>query len=203
MPLDFSRIESAMNVLRLMMVRVVVIGTGGSVTLICDLARCGVRFFTLVDFDFVEPSNVTRQDHDTSRIGVAKVVAVAERLLEINPEIEVDAITEDFTKFSDADIDRHFGGIDLLIMATDSFAAQARGNEVALQLGIPVIFIGLYEEGRGGEVAFWHPGLDSCFRCLCSERYAAFAAAQAPTITSRGATVLEIRIVDGVAELVD
>ena len=86
-------------------------------------------------------------------------------------------------------------------MATDSFPAQARGNELALRRSIPAVFIGLYEEGRGGEIVFWHPGLDPCFRCLCSARYAAFAAETATAITSHGATVLDIRIVDGIAAM--
>lgn len=202
MPLDFSRISSVIDTNRTQRSHVAIVGLGGSVTLVCDLTRCGVRKFTLVDYDHIEPSNVTRQDHDTSRIGVAKVTAVTERLREINPEVEVHALTADFTTFSDEELRQHFGGIDLLIMATDSFEAQAKGNQLALMLGIPAVFIGLYEEGRGGEVVFWHPGLDCCFRCLCSSRYAAFALPQPPAITSHGATVLDIRLVDGIAAMI-
>lgn len=202
MPLDFTRIASVIAVDRTQASEVAVIGVGGSVTLICDLARCGVRRFKLMDFDIIEPSNVARQDHDTRRIGTAKVQAVAERLHEINPEIEVQAIVADFTALSDAEFDWHFGSSDLLIMATDSFPAQAAGNRLALRKNIPAVFIGLYEEGRAGEVVFWHPGLAACFRCLCASRYAAYAAPQPPVITSRGASVLDIRLVDGIAGMV-
>lgn len=202
MPLDFSRIESVIDVRRTQAAEVAVIGLGGSVTLISDLARCGVRKFKLVDFDVIEPTNVARQDHDASRIGMTKAAAVTARLREINPDVEVEAITADFTKLSEAELEQHLSGMDLLIMATDSFPAQAAGNQLALRRGIPVVFIGLYEEGAGGEVAYWYSDLDACFRCLCADRYAAFATPQPPVITSRGASILDIRLVDGIAGMI-
>ena len=45
------------------------------------------------------------------------------------------------------------------------FKAQAFGNEVALRLGIPAVWVGLYRSGQVGEVIFWHKDLPSCFRC--------------------------------------
>src|SRR6185369_17616789 len=197
--LDSSRIDSVIDVQKTQQSHVAIVGLGGSVTLACDLARCGVLEFTLVDFDFVEASNIARQDHDTVRLAMLKVEAVRQRLLEINPAIIVHTLARDFTTFTNAELDEHFGKIDLLILATDSFPAQAKGNELALFHGIPAVFIGLYEEGRGGEVVFWHPGLDACYRCLCAHRYAAFGSPQPPAITSRGASILDIRLVDGLA----
>ena len=202
MRLDFSRVQSVMDVERLCAAHVAVVGVGGSVTLICDLERCGVQQFTLFDFDRVEPSNVTRQDHDSTDIGFRKVAAVAERLHEVNPAVRVREIVADICELTPAEIAFHFRNVDLLIMATDSFAAQAKGNEIALMLGIPAVFVGLYQGGVGGEVAFWHPELLACFRCLCAERYAAHDAPQQPSITSDGASILDIRLVDGIAAMI-
>ena len=78
---------------------------------------------------------------------------------------------------TDEEIDDKLGGSDLFIFATDRFAAQARGNEVALRLNRPAIWIGLYAAGAAGEIVWWAPHVDACFRCLLSKRYEAHAKA--------------------------
>lgn len=51
------------------------------------LARCGVGRLTLVDMDHVAESNVNRQVHALdSSLGQAKIVAMAQRINDINPE---------------------------------------------------------------------------------------------------------------------
>lgn len=199
MKLDFSRIEAVIDVARTNRSHVAVVGVGGSVTLVCDLVRSGVNKITLVDPDHVELVNVARQDHMATRIGMTKVEAVAEHLRQINPDIEVHTHSRDFCTFTDAEIDKHFATVDVLIMATDQFAAQAFGNTVALRRNIAAIFIGLYEGGQAAEVMFWYPGLDSCFRCFTAARYASFANGTNPPITSRGASIFDIRLPDTIA----
>ena len=55
------------------------------------LARCGVGHLTLVDFDCVNPSNANRQIVALeSTFGKPKVHVLADRLKEINPQIDVD-----------------------------------------------------------------------------------------------------------------
>ena len=46
----------------------------------------------------------------------------------------------------------------VFVAATDSHAAQARVNQIALALNKPAVFVGVYEGGGGGEVDFWRPG---------------------------------------------
>ena len=54
------------------------------------VARSGVGKVTLVDFDTVNETNINRQLCATTRtIGKTKVSVIAERLLEINPDIEI------------------------------------------------------------------------------------------------------------------
>lgn len=202
MPLDFARIESVIDIVRMQETHVAVGGVGGSATLITDIARCGTPEFTLFDFDTVELSNVARQDHDSSRIGMPKVNAVKHRLREINPDVIVHPVIADFTALTDTEIDWHFRDVNLLIMATDNFEAQAKGNQVALRRGIPAIFVGIYPGGQGGEVIFWHPGLHCCMRCLCPNRYAIHATPTPPIVTSDGASILDLRLVDGIAGMI-
>lgn len=56
------------------------------------LTRSGLTNFVAVDFDVVSPSNLNRQFYFANQIGVKKVVALKENLLQINPKIILNAI---------------------------------------------------------------------------------------------------------------
>lgn len=201
--MDFSRIENTIDTARLKASTVAIVGVGGARDLACNLARCGVARFRLFDPDTVEFSNVCRQGHTQADIGAPKVLATAGELTRINPEVEVIGEAADFTRLSDEQIDDRFGDVDLVVLATDRFAAQARGNEVALRLNLPAVWIGLYAGGLGGEVIFWHPGIMACYRCLCAKRYEAHKRADANSTsldpTSDGATIFDVQLVDAIA----
>ncbi|MEN9712829.1 MAG: hypothetical protein RLY90_1090 [Pseudomonadota bacterium] len=80
---------------------VAVVGIGGVGSWTVEaLARSGVAELTLVDLDQVAESNINRQIHalDTT-VGMAKVLAMKERIAQINPLCKVHAIEE----FVDAD----------------------------------------------------------------------------------------------------
>ena len=62
-------------------------GSVGS-TVAENLARCGLRNFTLWDFDTVEPHNIANQMFRQKDIGKPKVEALKEILVEINPDLE-------------------------------------------------------------------------------------------------------------------
>jgi hypothetical protein len=202
MPLDTSRIESVIDVPRLAGKKVAIVGLGGAAKLACDLARCGVEQILLIDFDTVEPSNVARQDHAADHIGWPKVEAAAAEIGRVNPDAQIVKLRRDFCGLTPSEIRQHFAGVDALVMATDSFPAQARGNELALRLGIPAVWIALYEGGQAGEIVWWHPGLDSCFRCLCTGRYRAYENGIAAPVTSRGACIFDIRLPDSIAGMI-
>jgi sulfur carrier protein ThiS adenylyltransferase len=74
------------------------LGGLGSNIAIC-LARAGVGHLTLIDFDFVDVSNLHRQQYKASQVGMAKTEALTANLKEINPYIEIEShqikLTED------------------------------------------------------------------------------------------------------------
>ena len=74
--------------------RVIVFGVGGVGSWCVEcLVRSGIRRLTIVDCDKVCASNVNRQLMATTKtIGRAKVEALKERLLEINPNCEITAL---------------------------------------------------------------------------------------------------------------
>ena len=76
---------------KLLNARVLVIGAGGlGSPVLMYLAAAGVGTLGVVDFDVVDTSNLQRQIvHSTENIGDPKVASAAERLYDLNPEIEV------------------------------------------------------------------------------------------------------------------
>lgn len=201
--MDYSRLRGTIDVDRLAQSRVALVGTGGGRDLACDLVRSGVLQIDLYDLDQVEVVNLSRQGFLAPDVGRSKVAATALALEAINPAVNVRTSLDDITKLSDEVLSAQFAGIDLLILATDRFEAQAKGNEIALRLAIPAVWVGLYPQGLGGEVAFWHPQLDACFRCLCANRYAEHARQRPGEVPldppSDGATILDIHFVDAIA----
>lgn len=73
--------------------RIAVFGVGGVGGHLCEaLARCGVGHIDIFDNDVVSPSNLNRQIialHST--LGKKKVDVMRERLLDINPELDITA----------------------------------------------------------------------------------------------------------------
>lgn len=201
--MDFDRIRSSLDVERMQRSRVSIIG--GAVGLAADLVHCGLGAVHLIDFDRIDESNIARQDFDSFDIGRYKVEAVTARLKRLNPEVKVDYQLRDFCELSAEEVDQNLGQSDLLIFATDSFSAQARGNVEAIRLSRASIWIGLYRGARAGEVIFTAPGVTrACFRCIASSRYAAFEQhAEESTspvkIPSSGGTIMDLRLTDAIS----
>ena len=90
--------QSAMQKLR--SARVILFGVGGVGSWCVEgLVRSGVENLTIVDFDQVAPSNVNRQlEATSSTIGLSKVECMRRRLLEINPEAQIEAVEKRFSE---------------------------------------------------------------------------------------------------------
>lgn len=95
-PIYFSRlmalkrmgIVSNYEKIRDFTVAVVGIGGVGSVTAEM-LARCGIGRLILFDYDRVELANMNRLFFQPHQSGLSKVVAAAETLKDINPDVEI------------------------------------------------------------------------------------------------------------------
>jgi molybdopterin/thiamine biosynthesis adenylyltransferase len=201
--MNFDRIRPSIDVDRMQQSHVTVVG--GAYGLTQDLVRCGLGSVTYVDFDRVDASNPTRQDFNLTDLGQHKVEALAASVKRINPDVEMNCLVRDFCDIGQEEFDANFGHTDLLIFATDFFPAQARGNLQALRLRKPAIWIGLYREGRAGEIVHWYPGVTpACYRCVCSSRYGAFAAQASGAgntvhVPSTGGTIFDLHLVDAIA----
>lgn len=202
--MNFDRIRSAMDVDTLSLKKVTHFGAGAAAGFITDLNRCGIQRWRLVDPDHVGVENISRQGHDPKDVGRFKVDAVRDRILEITPDADVETLPLDCTGLDDETSKTLFYDSDLFIAATDSFRCQAYVNRLALMLGVPAVFIGVYAGGTGGEVVWIDPVRRiPCFRCICSNRYQAQARAVQSGSTvdpsSQGADIFSVRIPDAIA----
>ena len=100
--------------------RVILFGVGGVGSWCAEgLVRSGITHLTLVDGDRVAASNVNRQAMATSRtLGEVKVEVMKYRLLEINPEAEIETIYGTYSEanWESFSLDRY----DYIIDAIDS-----------------------------------------------------------------------------------
>ena len=170
--MDYSRIEKAVDVQHLHQTTIVVVGAGGSYSLVTSFARMGIGKIIVLDFDTVEASNIVRQGYEQADIGKYKVDALGETVKRINPTTKYRGITKNFHDMSDEELDKIFKNADLLCFLTDSFNAQAYGNILALKYNIPAIWAGFYAKSRTLELFFQIPKVTpACFRCCASSRY--------------------------------
>ena len=73
--------------------KVCILGLGGLGSNVATLlARAGIGYLKLVDFDIVEASNLNRQQYRISHIGMKKTEAIKTIIKEINPFVEVETL---------------------------------------------------------------------------------------------------------------
>ena len=106
--------------------RVAIFGVGGVGSWCAEgLVRSGLGNITIVDPDAVGATNVNRQLMATTRtIGMPKVEALKERLLEINPEVRVTAVQARFDETTEGGFD--LDSYDYVIDAIDSLKDKIR-----------------------------------------------------------------------------
>jgi hypothetical protein len=194
----FQRVVGAYDLAHLRHCRVVVVGVGGAAGFAEDLVRAGVHDLVLVDPDIVSASNLATQQVYRRDLDRPKVEAIADRLHDINPAVEVVALQADLTGFTEAEIEELLG-LDvarppirtLLCGCTDNFFAQARVNRIGLQHGVPTLCAQVYAEGRSVELTFTYPGVTpACHRCILRSRYDAYLNdGYTNTVTSDGTPI--------------
>ena len=118
---------------------VAVFGVGGVGGYVCEaLARAGVGQLDIFDRDTVSVSNINRQIialHST--VGRSKVEVMKERILDINPECQINAYHVFYMPENANDYD--FSKYDYIADAVDTVTAKIAIIERAYQVNVPVI----------------------------------------------------------------
>src|SRR5512141_2260088 len=143
-----------------------VIGTGGLGSPVAlYLAAAGVGHIGLVDYDVVDSTNLQRQViHGTSTVGKLKVESARDRLLVLNPLIQVDVYNEPFTSATAMRIAKEY---DVLIDGTDTFPTRYLTIDVCVFLGKPNVYGSIYR--FDGQASVFYAKDGPCYRCLFPE----------------------------------
>ncbi len=133
---------------RLKAASVLCIGTGGlGSPLLLYLAAAGVGRIGIVDFDVVDSSNLQRQViHGTSSVGKLKIESAKERILEINPNCQVDCYE---TRLSSENALEILKPYDIVVDGTDNFPTRYLVNDACVLLDKPNVYGSIYRfEGQ-------------------------------------------------------
>ncbi|MFZ5880067.1 MAG: molybdopterin-synthase adenylyltransferase MoeB [Chloroflexota bacterium] len=143
-----------------------VIGTGGLGSPVAlYLAAAGVGRIGLVDYDVVDSTNLQRQViHGSATLGRLKVESARARMLDLNPDIQVDAYNEPFTSANALRIARNY---DVIVDGTDNFPTRYLSNDVAVFLGKPNVYGSIFR--FDGQVSVFDARRGPCYRCLFPE----------------------------------
>ncbi|MCO4312920.1 molybdopterin-synthase adenylyltransferase MoeB [Pectobacterium versatile] len=148
---------------RLKSARVLLIGTGGlGAPVALYLAAAGVGTIGIVDFDFVEVSNLQRQIiHSTKDIDRPKVASAKDKIRAINPDIEVVTYNTQLSSKNALDIIRDY---DLVVDGTDNYPTRYLINDACVLLGKPNVYGSIFQ--FEGQASVFYAKAGPCYRCL-------------------------------------
>ncbi len=138
-------------------------GLGGLVAY--QLAAAGIGRLVLAHAGNVRPSDLNRQLLMThASIGSSRVASARERLLQLNPRMEIEAVSENI---STENADRLVSSVDLVVDCAPLFEERFAMNEAAFRHRKPLVECAMYN--LEVQVFSVKPGESACLRCLYPE----------------------------------
>ena len=137
--------------------RVLVVGCGGLGGMVIEcLARIGVGYLRAVDGDVFEESNLNRQlMSSTMNLGRPKTLAAKQRVMAVNPLVEVEAVQADLTAEDALEL---LADCDVAVDCLDNISTRLVLQEAAKTAGIPVVHGAV--AGWLGRICVIQPGED-------------------------------------------
>lgn len=149
---------------RLLQSSVIIFGLGGlGSPAALYLAASGVGKLILVDPDTVDLSNLQRQIvHSQRAVGVPKVISAQQRLLEINPTIQIEVCEQ---ALSGGALLEQIAQADLVLDCTDNLATRLAINNACVQAQKPLVSAAAIRfEGQIG--VFKASAQQPCYQCF-------------------------------------
>ena len=153
----------AKSQLRLYQADALIIGCGGlGSASALYLAAAGIGRIGLIDSDKVELSNLQRQViHSNKSIGKNKVESAKNRLIGLNPEIDIHATVARITR---ENVKELLKGWSIIVDATDNLETRYLLNEVSVKMEIPFVYGSIYQ--FSGQMSFFDARKGACFQCV-------------------------------------
>ena len=136
----------------------ILVGCGSVGSLVAlELAKAGVGRFLLIDNDILGYHNLCRHQCGMLDVGRYKTEAVRDRILQINPTAKVvvqNCIIQEvplkvFDEFCDKDT--------IVIGGADNRQGDLYANQIAKEVGMPLMSIGCWERAFAGEIFYCLP----------------------------------------------
>ena len=128
--------------------KVLVVGSGGlGSPVLLYLAAAGIGTIGIVDFDVVDDSNLQRQIlFGVESVGIPKVEAAKQRLIALNPHINIRLYNEQLTSKNALEIIRDY---DVVADGTDNFPTRYLVNDACILTGKPNVYASIFQfEGQ-------------------------------------------------------
>src|SRR5438270_398271 len=124
---------------RLAQAHVAIVGCGATGACVSGLlARAGVGWLTIIDRDYVEPSNLQRQslfDEADAAESLPKAIAAARKIAAFNSQIVVEPEVADLTPDN---IGQLMAGIELVLDGTDNFETRYLLNDYCVTNSVQI-----------------------------------------------------------------
>jgi len=146
--------------------KVLMIGAGGLGSPIgLYLAAAGVGRIGVIDFDRVDASNLQRQvAHSTDDLERPKVESIRDRMLAINPFVQVDTYQD---KLTAQNAQALFEPYDIIVDGSDNFQTRYLVNDAAYFARKPLVYGSIFR--FEGQLSVFDPHSGGpCYRCLYS-----------------------------------
>jgi molybdopterin-synthase adenylyltransferase len=142
--------------------KVLIVGAGGLGSPVAlYLAAAGVGTIGIIDGDVVDTTNLQRQViHFTADVNKPKVISAREKILQINPDVNVITYQELLTSGNIKDIISKF---DFIVDGTDNFPVKFLINDACVLGGKPFSHGGILR--FEGQTMTYTPG-NACYRCV-------------------------------------
>jgi adenylyltransferase/sulfurtransferase len=151
---------------KLLKAKVLIIGAGGLGSPVAlYLAAAGIGKIGIVDSDSVELNNLQRQIlHSTKDIKKSKVESAKEKLINLNPDIEIIPYQLRLTSHNILDVIRDY---DVISDGSDNFPTRYLVNDACVLTGKPLFHAGILR--FDGQAMTILPKDTACYRCVFSE----------------------------------
>ncbi len=145
---------------------VLLVGAGGlGSPMALYLAAAGVGRIGIVDFDVVDSTNLQRQIiHSTASVGQPKLQSAKERILSLNPYVQVDGYEEPLSSANALEILKNY---DVIADGTDNFPTRYLVNDACVLLGKPNVYGSIFR--FEGQASVFYAEEGPCYRCLYPE----------------------------------
>lgn len=143
--------------------RVLLVGAGGlGSPLGLYLAAAGVGTLGIVDDDVVDETNLQRQViHGSASIGEYKVHSAAQRIADLNPNVDVVSYPFRLTATNAMAIVTQY---DVVVDGSDNFSTRYLVNDACVLAGKPNVYGSVYR--FEGQASVFDARLGPCYRCL-------------------------------------